>query len=62
MKTQQMWVHFHDEVYGINSGRRLTVVEVGRKWVYLKVAGKNRRRVRRNVFDLMEKKEIGETP
>ena len=58
MKAQRKWVYYGGEVYGINTGWRLTVVEVGRKWVYLQVAGKRRHKILRSVYEAMGKREV----
>ena len=58
MESQRMWVYFSGEVHGINTGWRVTEVEVGRKWVFLKTAGKRRHRVRRQIFEGMATKKF----
>ena len=61
MNKQQKWVYYAGEVHGINAGWRLTEVEVGRKWVYLRVSGKPRRKVRRVVYEDMATREVEQT-
>ncbi len=61
MNKVRMWVYFSGEVHGINTGWRVTEVEVGRKWVYLKTAGKHRRKVSRKIWDLMGKRKLEKT-
>ena len=58
MDKQRLWVYFSGEVHGINTGWRVTEVEEGRKWVYLKTAGKRRHKVSRKVWDSMGKRKF----
>ena len=60
MKTERLWVYYAGEVHGINTGWRVTEVEVGRKWVYLKTAGKRRHRVNRKIYEMMGKRPFAE--
>lgn len=53
-----MWVYFSGEVHGVNTGWRVTEVEVGRKWVFLKTAGKRRHKVRHQIWEQMGKRQL----
>lgn len=53
-----MWVYFSGEVRGIKTGWRVTEVEEGNKWVFLRTVGKRRHKVRKKVWDEMGKKKF----
>ena len=53
-----MWVYFSGEVHGVNTGWRVTEVEEGNKWVFLRTAGKRRHKVRKKIWDEMGKKKF----
>lgn len=57
MEKIRMWVYFSGEVHGVNTGWRVTEVEEGTKWVFLKTAGKPRHKVRRKVWEEMGRRK-----
>lgn len=51
MDRKRVRVLLHDEAPRIGSGWRIVEVEVGRKWVRLKVPGGARTRLRRSIWE-----------
>lgn len=61
MDIDRLWVYFKGEVSGINSGWRVTEVEIGRKWVYVKTTGaKRRHKITKRLYESMPKREFME--